>query len=158
MKASQDLCHELNRNHPIRAQGCGPSISNIISASNLSSDILMADFLKSNRDEVERFVADSEEAFPWDHYFEFVANLEQSSPEILKQRTRDAIRLVRWFKLSKLGEVMSATDLSLASRFSNRLVVFFAPHCAYLTLESPQAAQLLWLILFLSLCAGTEIF
>ena len=35
--------------------GCGPSISNIISASKFSQNIIMADFLDSNRKEVERF-------------------------------------------------------------------------------------------------------
>ena len=35
--------------------GCGPSISNIISASKWSQNIIMADFLDSNRREVERF-------------------------------------------------------------------------------------------------------
>ena len=35
--------------------GCGPSISNIISASKWSQDIILADFLDSNRKEVERF-------------------------------------------------------------------------------------------------------
>ena len=35
--------------------GCGPSISNIISASKWSQNIIMADFLESNRREVERF-------------------------------------------------------------------------------------------------------
>ena len=35
--------------------GCGPSISNIISASKWSQNIILADFLESNRREVERF-------------------------------------------------------------------------------------------------------
>lgn len=35
--------------------GCGPSISNIISASKWTSNIILADFLESNRREVERF-------------------------------------------------------------------------------------------------------
>ena len=35
--------------------GCGPSISNIISASKWSQNIFLADFLDSNRKEVERF-------------------------------------------------------------------------------------------------------
>ena len=35
--------------------GCGPSISNIISASKWSQNIILADFLDSNRKEVERF-------------------------------------------------------------------------------------------------------
>ena len=35
--------------------GCGPSISNIISASKWSQNIIMADYLESNRREVERF-------------------------------------------------------------------------------------------------------
>ena len=35
--------------------GCGPSISNIISASKWSQHIILADFLDSNRKEVERF-------------------------------------------------------------------------------------------------------
>ena len=35
--------------------GCGPSISNIISASKRTSNIILADYLESNRREVERF-------------------------------------------------------------------------------------------------------
>ena len=75
--------------------GCGPSIANIISASKLFSHITMADYLTSNRDEVARFKSDAEDAFQWQHYFDFCADLEpNTSLEDIMQRTRNAINVI----------------------------------------------------------------
>ena len=52
----------------------------------------MADYLKSNREEIERFVRKSDEAFAWDHYFDFVAGLENGTSQNVEERTRKAIR------------------------------------------------------------------
>jgi hypothetical protein len=52
----------------------------------------MADYLKSNREEIERFLRKSDDAFAWDHYFEFVASLENQTSKTVEERTRKAIR------------------------------------------------------------------
>ena len=76
--------------------GCGPSIANIISASKSFSHITMADYLTSNRDEVARFKSDAEDAFQWQHYFDFCGDLEPNTPiEDIMQRTRNAIKVIQ---------------------------------------------------------------
>ena len=52
----------------------------------------MSDYLKSNRDEVQRFRNKAEEGFDWDHYLQFVAHLEGKSVSEIENRTRKAIR------------------------------------------------------------------
>ena len=47
--------HKEPKQRTVLDIGCGPSISNIISASKWSQNIILADFLDSNRKEVERF-------------------------------------------------------------------------------------------------------
>ena len=64
------------------------------SASKLCSHITMADYLTSNRDEVERFKTNAEDAFQWQHYFDFVSDLEPNTPiEDIMHRTRNAIKV-----------------------------------------------------------------
>ena len=64
------------------------------SASKLCSHITMADYLTSNRDEVERFKTNAEDAFQWQHYFDFVSDLEPNTPiEDIVHRTRNAIKV-----------------------------------------------------------------
>ncbi len=58
--------------------GCGPSVANVISASGWSRRIHMADLLRSNREEIERFRRGDDDAFQWTHYFEHIAKLEAS--------------------------------------------------------------------------------
>ena len=55
--------------------GCGPSISNIISASKWSQNIIMADYLESNRREVERF---------WKVCYEFILSIFLLTNSLLK--------------------------------------------------------------------------
>ena len=63
----------------------------------------MCDYLKSNRDEVQRFLNRAEEAFDWEHYFQFVAQLENKSVSEIENRTRKAIRffkkIIPWFNI-----------------------------------------------------------
>lgn len=75
--------------------GCGPSIANIISASRISSNITMADYLTSNRNEVERFKTNADDAFQWQHYFHFLSSLEPDITTVddIMQRTRNAIKV-----------------------------------------------------------------
>ena len=77
--------------------GCGPSIANIITASKYINHITMADYLKSNRTEVERFVDNKnadEPGFEWMHYFQFVSDLEHdTNVEDIIERTRNSIEV-----------------------------------------------------------------
>ena len=73
--------------------GCGPSIANIISASKYFNRITMADYLTSNRNEVERFVEQNAD-FEWMHYFQYVSDLEHDpNVEDIIQRTRNSIEV-----------------------------------------------------------------
>ncbi len=75
--------------------GCGPSIASIISATRVCSHITMADFLQSNRDEVQLFVDSDENAFEWKHYFDFVLQFEPDNTDSgIMQRTRNAIKVL----------------------------------------------------------------
>ena len=68
--------------------GCGPNIANIISASQICTHITMADYLTSNRNEVERFKTNADDAFQWQHYFTFLSGLEPDiNAEQIMQRT-----------------------------------------------------------------------
>jgi hypothetical protein len=74
--------------------GCGPSIANIISASKYCSNITMADYLASNRAEVERFRTEADGAFHWNHYFNFLGVLELNPDvEVIARRTRKSIKV-----------------------------------------------------------------
>ena len=77
--------------------GCGPSIANIISASKYFNRITMADYLTSNRNEVERFVNENPDDLPgfeWMHYYQYVSDLEHDpNVEDIIQRTRNSIEV-----------------------------------------------------------------
>ena len=87
-KGSNDL-----KNTQLLDIGCGPSIANIISASKYFNRITMADYLTSNRNEVERFVEQNAD-FEWMHYFQYVSDLEHDpNVEDIIQRTRNSIEV-----------------------------------------------------------------
>ena len=86
--------NRLNDDIKLLDIGCGPSIANIISASKYCSHITMADYLTSNRNEVERFKNENDDGFEWQHYFQFVCDLEfNPNVEDIIQRTRNSIKV-----------------------------------------------------------------
>jgi len=92
--------------------GCGPSISNIISASKWSKKIYMADYLESNRKEVEAFWKDLDGGFRWDHYFNFLGVLElQPNVKEIENRTRQSIRGVYYCDVTD-NKVFHVDDLT----------------------------------------------
>ena len=86
--------------------GCGPSIANIISASKYFNRITMADYLTSNRNEVERFVNENPDDLPgfeWMHYFQYVSDLEHDpNVEDIIQRTRNSIEVKSHYSKSQI--------------------------------------------------------
>ena len=66
----------------------------------------MSDYLKSNRDEVQRFRNKAEEGFDWDHYLQFVAHLEGKSVSEIENRTRRAIRWNKAFGSQSLAGLL----------------------------------------------------
>ena len=98
--------------------GCGPSISNVISASKWSQHIYLADYLDSNRKQVENFWKQNEGAFNWDHYFRFVGVLELNpDPLEIEQRTRNAIKGVYFCDVTaaEMLHVQVQADVIIAS-------------------------------------------
>ena len=56
----------------------------------------MADYLTSNRNEIEKFVHEDGDVFHWDHYFNFLGVLELDiNVEAIMTRTRNAIKVCR---------------------------------------------------------------
>ena len=54
----------------------------------------MADYLTSNRNEIEKFVHEAGDVFHWDHYFNFLGVLELDiNVEAIMTRTRNAIKV-----------------------------------------------------------------
>lgn len=86
--------------------GCGPSISNVISASKMSDNIILADILESNRRQVEMFwKGDGDEGgFDWRPHFEFAGVLELN-PDVdaIVERTRGSIKAVYFCDVTAPG-------------------------------------------------------
>ena len=71
-----------------------------ISASRYCNHITMADYLTSNRHEIEKFVQQAEDGFQWKHYFQFLGVLElDMNVDAIATRTRNAIK-VRTYNLA----------------------------------------------------------
>ena len=65
-----------------------------ISASRYCNHITMADYLTSNRHEIEKFVQQAEDGFQWKHYFQFLGVLElDMNVDAIATRTRNAIKV-----------------------------------------------------------------
>jgi len=72
--------------------GSGPSISSIISASRWSNKIYLAELLQGNREEIEKWWRNEEDAFDWKHYFDFQGVLELcSDTSSIASRVRSSI-------------------------------------------------------------------
>ena len=55
----------------------------------------MADYLTSNRHEIEKFIHQAEDGFQWQHYFQFCSSLElDTNIEAIITRTRNAIQVI----------------------------------------------------------------
>lgn len=66
-----------------------------VSASRFCNHITMADYLTSNRHEIEKFIHQAEDGFQWQHYFQFCSSLElDTNIEAIITRTRNAIRVI----------------------------------------------------------------
>jgi len=65
----------------------------------------------SNRDEVERFKTNAEDAFQWQHYFDFVSDLEPNTPiEDIMHRTRNAIKKIVFCDVTKENLFSTSDD------------------------------------------------
>ena len=54
--------------------------------------IVKINYWDSSSLKVQRFVTREEHLFSWDHYFQFSSSIENVSPEMIEERTRNAIR------------------------------------------------------------------
>ena len=69
-----------------------------ISASRYCNHITMADYLTSNRHEIEKFVQQAEDGFQWKHYFQFLGVLElDMNVDAIAARTRNAIKVCTYY-------------------------------------------------------------
>ena len=88
-----ELLPELSDGHGLVMDlGCGPSIANIISASNWSDKIYMAELLEGNRKEIVKYLCQDDDAWDWRPYFQFHTELEGGQePDMVEQRVRKSI-------------------------------------------------------------------
>jgi len=77
--------------------GGGPTIYQLISARNKVKKITCAEYLESNRLEVQKWLRNEPDAFNWDQYFKHYLALEQDARETSIDEMKDSLR-------SKLGE------------------------------------------------------
>jgi len=72
--------------------GCGPSICSVISASRWSSQVFLAELLEGNRQEIQRWLEDDDQAWNWQHYLDFQGVLELTpDTESIASRIRKSI-------------------------------------------------------------------
>lgn len=79
--------------------GCGPTTYNVFPATRYTQDVVLSDYLPSNRLEVEKWLENAPDAEDWSCYSESLAMLEGFSDlkrraEEITRRTRSAVRKV----------------------------------------------------------------
>ncbi|XP_056141439.1 nicotinamide N-methyltransferase-like [Lampris incognitus] len=75
--------------------GTGPTIHTLISACDYFEEIVVSDYSKPNRNELEKWLSAEEDCFNWDAHIQFVCDLEKKrTPEVVKQTLRRKIKQV----------------------------------------------------------------
>ncbi|CAN7949312.1 unnamed protein product, partial [Ixodes hexagonus] len=79
--------------------GCGPTPCNVFPATKSTQDVVLSDYLRGNRNEVEKWLNNAPDALDWSRYSESLARLEGFSDikrgsEEIAERTREAVRKV----------------------------------------------------------------
>lgn len=77
--------------------GGGPTIYQLISASSKVKEIVFSEYVKSNREEVKKWVNNAPDSFNWNDYFKFVLRLEnkeinEKNLQNIKQRLRNKFK------------------------------------------------------------------
>ncbi|RYZ85057.1 MAG: hypothetical protein EOP04_16780, partial [Proteobacteria bacterium] len=77
--AVEFLVEALSRLHPVPIAlefGCGPTVHHALAMAPIANEIHLADFLKSNQAEVEKWLHKDSAAFNWDHFGKETLELE----------------------------------------------------------------------------------
>jgi hypothetical protein len=88
---------KLNSKKSLLEFGGGPTIYQLISASSKVKEIIFAEYVKGNREEIKKWAKKDPKAFNWEDYFKFVLKLENKKIndkeiEKIKQRLRGRIK------------------------------------------------------------------
>jgi hypothetical protein len=86
--------------------GGGPTIYQLLSARRRAGEIVFAEYLASNRAEVQKWIAGHPEAFNWEAYVDAVLELEQ------RERTDSNRRQVREELIPKMTEIIECDAFS----------------------------------------------
>jgi len=73
--------------------GGGPTIYQLISARNKVRTITFAEYLESNRDEVNKWRRNEADAFDWDPYFRHYLRLENNNPDTSIEQMKSRLRV-----------------------------------------------------------------
>lgn len=96
--AMQFLVEALARLEPVPVAlefGCGPTVHHALPMTPLSSEIHFADFLESNRQQVEKWLRDDDDAFDWRHFGVETLQLEgESATEEGVRAREEALRQI----------------------------------------------------------------
>uniref|UniRef100_UPI00358F69CE nicotinamide N-methyltransferase-like n=1 Tax=Myxine glutinosa TaxID=7769 RepID=UPI00358F69CE len=96
-KSYQVFSHSDLHGHRLLDVGSGPSIYQILSASEAFDDIYLSDFTEVNRNELHLWLADSPEAFNWSPIIQYVCDLEgngdtcESKSERLRRKVKSVL-------------------------------------------------------------------
>ncbi|XP_078578133.1 nicotinamide N-methyltransferase-like [Branchiostoma floridae x Branchiostoma japonicum] len=96
-----DIFHDIFNSGEVKGKrlidvGCGPVLSQLISASRFFSEIVCAEYSESGRAEIEKWVAEDPGAFDWSGYVQYFCDME-GTRDIWKERQkqlRQAIKAV----------------------------------------------------------------
>lgn len=87
--------------------GCGPTIHHALAMATVAGEIHMADYLESNRDEVEKWLHRDATAFDWSHFGRETLELE-GNPQPTKEQVQERDELLR----SKITKVIPCDAFS----------------------------------------------
>lgn len=74
--------------------GGGPTISHLLSSSGKMETIVFAEFLRVNRAEIKKFLANDVTSFNWQKYLFYAAKLEKIKPRQIAERIRAKVTKV----------------------------------------------------------------
>jgi SAM-dependent methyltransferase len=74
--------------------GTGPAIYNALFESRKFKNIVLSDYVSSNREDLIKWVNDDSDAYDWTKTAEYVAKLENSDKQLIIERTRKAVKAV----------------------------------------------------------------
>lgn len=108
---------QMPRQKKLLEVGGGPVIYPLISASSKVDEIIFSEFIRENRMAVKDWVKKDPCAFNWSRYFQYVAEMECTSPESVEERLRSKLKKIIKCDISKTNPIspLSHTNFDILS-------------------------------------------